>query len=163
MLWCSDVNNRVGSAFAMLYQLFCHVLSERRKKFKMPDRCVAVGCNTGQDKQPKDPSISFFRFPLQDKYLLQKWVSALKRADWNPTKWSRICSLHFSEDDIEWIRTDGQVHEVHYIVMNNFAVCTYCKIRENYSPVKSFCVTVPLLKIAPQTICVFSIVLHIDP
>ena len=40
------------------------------------------------------------RFP-KDEALKQKWIRATRREDFVPTKYSRLCSLHFSEEDID--------------------------------------------------------------
>ncbi|XP_018355117.1 PREDICTED: THAP domain-containing protein 5-like [Trachymyrmex septentrionalis] len=41
-----------------------------------------------------------FRFPLNDKNRLDKWIAAVGKPDWKPTKASRICNLHFNKKDI---------------------------------------------------------------
>lgn len=41
----------------------------------------------------------FFRFPLNDEKC-RKWVNAVRRKNWKPSKTSRICSAHFREEDI---------------------------------------------------------------
>ncbi|KAG5347248.1 THAP4 protein, partial [Acromyrmex charruanus] len=40
------------------------------------------------------------RFPLNDKNHLDKWIAAVGKPDWKPTKASRICNLHFNKKDI---------------------------------------------------------------
>ncbi|XP_011641605.1 THAP domain-containing protein 1-like [Pogonomyrmex barbatus] len=58
--------------------------------------CSVKGC-----KSKHGPgNIHFFRFPLNDKSHLDKWIAAVKRPDWKPNKDSRICSLHFKDNDI---------------------------------------------------------------
>ncbi|CAH2207546.1 jg17767, partial [Pararge aegeria aegeria] len=37
-------------------------------------------------------------FP-QDPEIKEKWVSVVGKKDWLPTKYSKICSCHFTEDD----------------------------------------------------------------
>ena len=60
----------------------------------MPNYCVAVGCkNTAK----KGSEYSFHRFPHQNPNLLKKWVHAICRKQWKPTKHSFICSDHFHE------------------------------------------------------------------
>ncbi len=72
----------------------------------MPDKCSAVGCDTGRDdKLPKDPNVHLFSFP-SDPEMVRKWVLALKRDNFSPTKYSRVCSTHFHDDCLEWRRTD---------------------------------------------------------
>ena len=60
----------------------------------MPNYCVAVSCkNTAK----KGSEYSFHRFPHQNANLLKKWVHAICRKQWKPTKHSFICSDHFHE------------------------------------------------------------------
>ena len=53
--------------------------------------CCAVGCT---NQQQWGSSISFYRFPA-DIDRRNKWISAVKRANWTPSNYSRICSAHF--------------------------------------------------------------------
>lgn len=39
------------------------------------------------------------RFPFRSRTLCEKWVKALKRKDFVPTKASLVCSDHFREED----------------------------------------------------------------
>lgn len=41
----------------------------------------------------------FYRFPFRSRVLCEKWISALKRKDFIPTRASLVCSAHFTEDD----------------------------------------------------------------
>ncbi|XP_070701679.1 THAP domain-containing protein 1 [Pempheris klunzingeri] len=57
--------------------------------------CSAFGCT----KRPsKESPVQFFRFPLSDAYRLEKWLMNVRRNNWTPTKSSRLCTLHFEED-----------------------------------------------------------------
>ncbi len=40
-----------------------------------------------------------FRFPFRNEKLCQKWVNALKRKNFTPTRASLVCSDHFREED----------------------------------------------------------------
>ena len=44
-----------------------------------------------------------FRFPSKDKNpdLLVKWIAAVRRQDWQPSKYSKLCSEHFTEQDYQ--------------------------------------------------------------
>lgn len=62
--------------------------------------CAAFGCNSlsGREK------VNFFRFP-KDKKLRKVWCNKIGRANsaskykvYSPNKNSRLCSLHFEED-----------------------------------------------------------------
>lgn len=44
--------------------------------------------------------IYVFRFP-KDPALRQKWTNALRRKDWKPTKYTKLCSDHFTESQID--------------------------------------------------------------
>ena len=43
--------------------------------------------------------ITFHTFPLKDQHQVQKWLTAVRREGWAPTKYSYICSDHFLESD----------------------------------------------------------------
>ena len=55
--------------------------------------CVAYGCNAGSAKSGQ---YHFFKFP-RDPILLMKWLTKMKRTDFKPTKYSRLCSAHFEK------------------------------------------------------------------
>lgn len=40
-----------------------------------------------------------YRFPFRSRRLCEKWVSALKRKNFIPTRASLVCSSHFTEND----------------------------------------------------------------
>ncbi|EDW04080.1 zinc finger protein 628 [Drosophila grimshawi] len=63
----------------------------------MPAHCAVVNCS---DKYVHSGSISFHRFPFKRKDLLQKWKDFTQRSgQWMPSKWSAVCSRHFSDSD----------------------------------------------------------------
>ncbi|NWR23110.1 THAP4 protein, partial [Emberiza fucata] len=41
---------------------------------------------------------SLFRFPLKDSKRLIQWLKAVQRDNWTPTKYSFLCSEHFTKD-----------------------------------------------------------------
>ena len=61
--------------------------------------CCAVDCTSGTKDKYKVEGVSFHAFPSTkdaDKRTLRaKWISNVKRKDWEPTEHSRLCSLHF--------------------------------------------------------------------
>ncbi|XP_035207555.1 THAP domain-containing protein 2-like [Stegodyphus dumicola] len=63
----------------------------------MPARCCVPGCKENYKGQPK---VSIFRFP-RDPDLRKKWIMAIHRKNFQPTKASRVCELHFAACDIE--------------------------------------------------------------
>ncbi|XP_006013740.1 THAP domain-containing protein 1 [Latimeria chalumnae] len=61
----------------------------------MVHSCSAYGCKNRYDK---DKPVSFHRFPLSRPELCQKWVNAVRRENFKPTKYSFICSEHFTQE-----------------------------------------------------------------
>ena len=60
----------------------------------MPITCVAWDCT---NRMKKDSGISFHRFPHKNPQLLQKWIQAIRRENWQPTQYIYICSKHFED------------------------------------------------------------------
>jgi hypothetical protein len=56
----------------------------------MPISCIACGCANRQGK----PGLKFFRFP-KEKERRSQWIAAVKRENWCPSEYSRLCSAHF--------------------------------------------------------------------
>ncbi|XP_069025149.1 THAP domain-containing protein 1 [Embiotoca jacksoni] len=61
----------------------------------MVQTCSAYGC---KNRYHKDKDISFHKFPLARPDVCGKWVSAMRRNNFKPTKYSNICSQHFTKD-----------------------------------------------------------------
>lgn len=73
----------------------------------MPYKCCVSSCKSGYDTQPRSElNLAFHRFPLHDGNLTLNWLKAVNRVNFKPTKHSRVCSLHFTEDDFEWKSLD---------------------------------------------------------
>ncbi|XP_054256977.1 THAP domain-containing protein 6-like, partial [Macrosteles quadrilineatus] len=66
--------------------------------------CAAFGCTnrTANNKKGYRPpaGITFHQFP-KDEHLREKWTIAVSRKDWEPSKWSQLCSAHFRESDLD--------------------------------------------------------------
>lgn len=62
----------------------------------MPYSCCVTGCRGNYKDGPK---VHVFSFP-SDSDLCKKWVSAIPRKDFIPTKYTRVCELHFAKDNI---------------------------------------------------------------
>ncbi|XP_067128788.1 THAP domain-containing protein 1-like [Centruroides vittatus] len=60
--------------------------------------CSAYGCT---NRFVKDSGIHFYRFPLTKPDLLRKWVTAVRRENFKPTKSSSLCSAHFKDTDFK--------------------------------------------------------------
>ncbi|XP_048874704.1 THAP domain-containing protein 1 isoform X1 [Brienomyrus brachyistius] len=61
----------------------------------MVQSCSAYGC---KNRYHKDKNISFHKFPLARPDICGKWVAAMRRNNFKPTKYSNICSQHFTKD-----------------------------------------------------------------
>ncbi|KAJ4448840.1 hypothetical protein ANN_00231 [Periplaneta americana] len=66
------------------------------KQSIMPDSCCANGCT---NRRVKGGNIQFFTFPFKDQERLKKWIAAVRRRNFLPTRHSRICSEHFTKED----------------------------------------------------------------
>ena len=58
--------------------------------------CSAYGC---QNRKTTNSSLFFHRFPLKNESKLALWLSAVRRENWTPTKYSYLCSDHFTQSD----------------------------------------------------------------
>ena len=75
----------------------------------MVNKCCAINCRSGYTGENKDPDVTFHSFPLHDKQLLQGWLKRIARKDFTPTKYSRLCSLHFKPEDFVKESNDQQI------------------------------------------------------
>ncbi|XP_075980189.1 uncharacterized protein LOC142979246 [Anticarsia gemmatalis] len=69
----------------------------------MVSYCCVKGCSNNSNHKKKDPSalISFHAFPCNLE-LKTKWLRAIGRPNWSPPSHARICSVHFSQDQINY-------------------------------------------------------------
>ena len=58
----------------------------------MPHHCIVPQCSNNSSTMPK---LSFYRLPLHDQNLLEKWLVNIRRANINVNSHSRVCSAHF--------------------------------------------------------------------
>ena len=58
----------------------------------MVNYCIVYGC---KNKAMKDSLFSFYKFSHPNSELLAKWMQAMRRKDWQPTKNSFPCSEYF--------------------------------------------------------------------
>lgn len=66
----------------------------------MPNRCFVPNCNTGfPGHQKSGEKIALFA-PPKDEAEFKQWDQAIPRKDTQLKPSSRICSLHFQEDDV---------------------------------------------------------------
>ena len=54
--------------------------------------CCAYGC---RNRHGEKPGLGFFRFPTQPNERRKRWMQAVRRRDWQPSKHARICGDHF--------------------------------------------------------------------
>ncbi len=90
----STVNLCFLHSVLTFFKNFCVIFS-----VIMPDKCCAVNCRTGYNDEPPPASlgISLFGFPWDNPDLVDEWKKRISRKDWEPTKSSKICSLHFKK------------------------------------------------------------------
>lgn len=71
--------------------------------------CAAPGCDTNRKFHGKR---SLFGFPKHNSDLRQKWLSHLHRQDFEPSRTSKLCEIHFEDRflvrTISAVRDDGQ-------------------------------------------------------
>ena len=116
----------------------------------MVHKCAAFRCKSGykgEEQSASDVKITFHSFPLANKELCDRWIKANSRKDYNSTKHSRLCSLHFTASDFVEQRTDsntarrrrlstsfGDKLTLRYLKDNLCsAISSYIKISLNYS------------------------------
>ncbi|XP_034936549.1 THAP domain-containing protein 5-like [Chelonus insularis] len=61
--------------------------------------CCVFECDSY--KSINDRRISYFKFPLHDEALLEKWLLAIDQRNWKPNTHTQICEIHFKPNDIE--------------------------------------------------------------
>ena len=61
----------------------------------MVNKCAAPKCTSGYTSNKK--KLARFYFPLKNPELNEKWVRFVNRKDWEPTKHTVLCKLHFEE------------------------------------------------------------------
>ncbi|CAD6238343.1 GSCOCG00008436001-RA-CDS [Cotesia congregata] len=63
------------------------------------NRCCIIECES--NKLSLDKKIFYFKFPFEDKNLLQKWITQIGKKDWMPKEDDKLCAMHFSSLEIE--------------------------------------------------------------
>ncbi|XP_053245880.1 peroxynitrite isomerase THAP4 isoform X1 [Podarcis raffonei] len=87
--------------------------------------CAALNCSNRQGKAPRGrAAVSFHRFPLKDSKRLIQWLKAVQRDNWIPTKYSFLCSEHFTKDSF------SKRHEDQHRLLKPTAVPTIFHISE---------------------------------
>ncbi|XP_061433647.1 zinc finger and SCAN domain-containing protein 31-like isoform X2 [Lethenteron reissneri] len=73
--------------------------------------CAALGCSNSSRKVFED-KVSFFRFPYTDPGLLRRWCLNIGRKSWWPSRFSRLCSDHFTPDCFEAKFYDDRIRAI---------------------------------------------------
>ena len=124
---------------------------------KMPGRCVVGGCSNVPDVQK---GIVLHTIPFweddrpETKNEEKRWVSFVntKRAKWEPTKGSSICSQHFVPDDFQrkYLRMEGQEKAwIPRLIRDDFGVTAFPRIHAEKSRSDRKC----MLKILHKLLC----------
>lgn len=65
--------------------------------------CAAYGCsNLSTKSTTKEKGISFFKFPLKNKKILNEWMKRIRRENFTPNAHSTLCSENFLESDFNY-------------------------------------------------------------
>ena len=93
--------------------------------FSMPWYCCAVGCKNRQGKSAE----RFYRFPTEVQKR-EAWIAAIKRKNWVPTEYSRVCSAHF---------VSGKSHSL-VLLTRTYELCRVYMYLLTFTLMLSFCV-----------------------
>ena len=79
----------------------------------MVNSCAAYRCSS---RYVKGGSKSFHKFPIKNSELCKRWIVALKRENFIPTKYTCVCSDHFLEAGYNYCIPDKNILSVdhHY-------------------------------------------------
>ncbi|XP_046863273.1 THAP domain-containing protein 2-like [Xenia sp. Carnegie-2017] len=98
----------------------------------MPDRCAVFGCSKRANYAE---GISLHRIPFygderpEAKRRRKIWVNfvARKRARWTPTKYSAVCSVHFTDADYEkyMVEIPGTKNYTPRLKKDDFGITAY--------------------------------------
>ena len=99
----------------------------------MPKRCIVAGCGNVGDKEK---GLSLHIIPYsgdkrnEARKRRKKWVDfvKLKRAKWQPSQYSIICSEHFKPDDFSrrFSRIEGQSFVGNNVLKRDeFGICVF--------------------------------------
>ena len=71
----------------------------------MVNKCIAPNCNSGYQSNKSIEKVAKFKFPV-DAERRKKWICAVPRKEWEPTKNSVLCEKHFLDSDFLINRDD---------------------------------------------------------
>ncbi len=87
--WPDSISYRAASISYWFMVIICTVPT-----YSMASKCAVPNCKSVSEA---GNGITWHYFP-KDQKILQEWIRNIPRSDWMPTKWSQICSLHFTPD-----------------------------------------------------------------
>ena len=88
----------------------------------MSHACCVPGCKSRR-KDCKTPDVHFYRWPAEiERRAL--WLAALKRQGWEPTEYSRMCSLHFKSGTSVMMRSAGLWYRLYMNALTGLFVYT---------------------------------------
>ncbi|KAI5637896.1 THAP domain-containing protein [Phthorimaea operculella] len=71
--------------------------------------CVLRYCTNNTNNSSKCRGITFHRFPPKGCPEREKWIKFIQKdrseKTWLPSDFSRVCSMHFREEDIRYSKT----------------------------------------------------------
>ena len=85
----------------------------------MPRHCAVPGCKTNYTSTTKTdgPKTTTFSFPKDDE-LKEKWLRAIPRKDWIPSKHAVVCKIHYDHGEIikfdKYLLPDGTFKMIPY-------------------------------------------------
>ncbi len=76
-------------------------------------KCASSTARLKSQLKIGEKGITFHQFPLGEgkKELLKKWLKKISRKDFVPTKYSKVCSLHFRVEDFQEERKVTDPHQ----------------------------------------------------
>ncbi|GFV85073.1 THAP-type domain-containing protein [Trichonephila clavipes] len=87
-----------------------------------------------------------FGFPKED-FLRKKWIQAISRKDFAPSKYSKVCELHFSDDAIRRYTKGGNILGMAYNSEQAATSAYVFMIQSLLSPLKEIVHIMPVKKI----------------
>ncbi|GFW55724.1 THAP-type domain-containing protein [Trichonephila clavipes] len=87
-----------------------------------------------------------FRFPKED-FLRKKWIQAISRKDFAPSKYSKVCELHFLDDAIRRYTEGGNILGMAYYSEQAATSAYVLMIQSLLSPLKEVVHIMPVKKI----------------
>ena len=70
-------------------------------------KCAAIDCKSGYSSEEKKLNVTYHSFPLKNEELLCNWLKNIARKNFKPSKYSKLCSLHFKADDFIKVSHDS--------------------------------------------------------